>query len=416
MIELTAAATSGTGASLRGPAEGQSRFDAVIDRTQSHSMKWNHGRFLSEDFHAAAPLPMWVADMDFKAPQPVIDALTEAVNFGVFGYTGGPSKSYLQAVAEWQGKRFDWNVSTQWLMQTAGVITALKTAIQAFTAPGDSVLIQTPVYAHFHDDVTVNGRHLAYAPLQRDGERYVFDAGKFEQAIRPNTRLFILSNPHNPTGNVWSADELRTMGEICARHNVLVVSDEIHQDIILTTEKKHVPFASLGGKFADNCIVCTAPSKTFNLPGLQIANVIIPNAFLRERMASQYDRNVYKTVNSLGMIATEAAYRHGEPWLEELLEYIRGNHRYFAAEIHAATTKIKVLPTDALYLAWMDCRALGMSPEELNRFMLLEAQVWLDRGDKFGLEGHGFMRANLGCSRSTVSEAVRRISLAVQKL
>lgn len=392
-------------------------FDEIIDRTSSNSMKWAYAqKMLAPDEAAAEPLPMWVADTDFKAPQAVIDALHEAVDHGVFGYPGGATESYLKAVIGWQGKRFGWNVDKNWIIQTSGIITTIKTAVQAFSAPGDTVLVQPPVYGHFHNDVLLNGRHLAYAPLEYTGDGYRFDPAIFEAAIRPNTKLFILSHPHNPTGNVWSEEELRTMGEICMRNGVLVISDEIHEDLILNTGKRHIPFASLGKAFAANSITCTAPSKTFNLPGLQSANVIVPDARLRDELRRQYERNVFDLVNVLGMVAAEAAYTHGEEWLEEMLVYLRANHACFAKAINQADSRIKVLPADSLYLAWMDCRGLGMGPEDLNRFMLTKARVWLDKGQKFGAEGHGFMRVNLGCPRSTVIDAVARITSAVAQL
>jgi cystathionine beta-lyase len=285
--------------------------------------------------------------------------------------------------------------------------------VQAFSAPGDSVLIQPPVYAHFHNDVLLNGRHLAYAPLQRTDDGYRFDAAVFENAIRPDTKLFILSHPHNPTGNVWSEDELRTMGDICARHNVLVVSDEIHQDLVLNPAKRHIPFASLGPQYAANSITCTAPSKTFNLPGLQCANIFVPDRRRREELARQYERNVFPVGNLLGMVAGEAAYTHGEPWLEDMLTYLRANHALFADAVNATTDRLRVLPADSLYLAWMDCRGLGMDAEALDKFMLTQARLWLDKGQKFGREGHGYMRVNLGCPRSTVEEAIARLMTAV---
>lgn len=390
-------------------------FDEVVDRRSSNSMKWSSAHeLLTPEEAAADPLPMWVADTDFKAPPAVLEALHEAVDHGVFGYPGGATESYLDAVTGWQARRFGWEVPRAWIMQTAGIITTLKTVVQAFSAPGDSVLIQPPVYGHFHDDVLLNGRHLAYAPLERTAEGYRFDARSFEAAIRPDTKVFILSNPHNPTGNVWSAEELVTMGEICARRGVLVVSDEVHQDLILNPAKRHTPFASLGPEFARNSITCTAPSKTFNLPGLQSANVFVPDPRLREELARQYERNLLPLVNTLGMVAAEAAYTHGEPWLEELLGYLRENHRHFAHQINSRTDKVWVLPADSLYLAWMDCRSLGMDAEELNHFMLTRARLWLDNGEKFGAEGHGYMRVNLGCPRATVDEAIRRLLTAVE--
>ncbi|MEU6275614.1 MalY/PatB family protein [Streptomyces populi] len=399
------------------PAEARSIFDAVIDRRHSNSMKWASARqFLTADEAAADPLPMWVADTDFRAPQVVIDALHEAVEYGVFGYPGGATDSYLDAVTGWQGGRFGWEVPREWVMQTSGIITTLKTVVQAFSAPGDSVLIQPPVYVHFHEDVLLNGRHLAFAPLQRTDDGYRFDARVFEAAIRPDTKLFILSHPHNPTGNVWTEEELRTMGEICARSGVLVVSDEVHQDLVISQDRKHIPFASLGEEFARNSVTCTAPSKTFNLPGLQSANVFVPDPGLRAELARQYERNVFPLVNVLGMVAAEAAYAHGEPWLEQLLAYLRGNHAHFARAVNSATSKVRVLPADSLYLAWMDCRGLGMDAGSLDTFMLTKARLWLDKGQKFGAEGHGYMRVNLGCPRSTVDEAVNRLLTAVENL
>jgi cystathionine beta-lyase len=389
-------------------------FDEVIDRRASNSFKWAGGHQLLEpDELAADPLPMWVADTDFKAPPAVLDALHEAVDYGIFGYPAGATRNYLDAVTGWQGRRFGWEVPHEWVIQTAGVITTLKTAVQAFSAPGDSVLIQPPVYAHFHDDVLLNGRRLAYAPLERTDDGYRFDATTFEAAIGPDTKLFILSHPHNPTGNVWSEEELRTMGEICARHDVLVISDEIHEDLIINPAKRHVPFASLGSEFARNSITCTAPSKTFNLPGLQSANVFVPDRRVREELFRQYERNLFPFVNLLGMVAAEAAYTHGEPWLEEMLTYMRSNHRLFADAVNGATDKLCVLPADSLYLAWMDCRGLGMDAEALDKFMLTRARLWLDRGQKFGIEGRGYMRVNLGCPRATVEEAISRLTAAL---
>src|SRR3712207_1299491 len=392
-------------------------FDEVVDRRRSKSLKWARGaHLLAHDEAVADPLPMWVADTDFKAPQPVLDALHEAVDHGIFGYAGGATDAYLDAVTGWQHRRFGWEVPREWVLTTPGIITTLKLAVQAFSAPGDSVLIQPPVYAHFHNDVLMSGRHLAFAPLERDRDGYRFDARTFEAAIRPDTKLFILSHPHNPTGNMWSEDELAAMGEICARNGVLVISDEIHQDLVINPARRHVPFASLGEGFARNSITCTAPSKTFNLPGLQSANVFVPDRRVREELARQYARNVFPLVNVLGMVAAEAAYTHGEPWLEELLGYLRGNHAYFAKAVNKANSKVQVLASDSLYLAWMDCRGLGMDADALNRFMLTRARLWLDEGQRFGREGHGYMRVNLGCPRSTVDEAISRLTTAIATL
>lgn len=391
-------------------------FDEHIDRRFSNSMKWaSADQLLTPAQSAADPLPMWVADMDFRSPPRVIDALHEAVSFGVFGYPAGPTREYLAAVTDWQSRRFGWAVDPEWVVPTSGVITALKTVIQAFSSPGDSVLIQPPVYAHFHDDVVLNGRHVAEAPLSLVDGRYHFDAAVFERAIRDDTRLFILSNPHNPTGNVWSEDDLRTMGEICLRHDILVIADEIHQDFVLSPSRRHIPFASLDPRFAANSLTCTSASKTFNLAGLQCANLFVPNRRLRDEFVRQYDRNQFNRVNLLGMVATEAAYTHGEAWLAPLLDHIRENQRHFAAAVNSAGWGMRVHEMDSLYLAWIDGRALGLPAAELEDFMLTGARIWFDKGQKFGAAGHGFLRANLGCPRAVVDDALARMSRAMSK-
>lgn len=393
-------------------SSGSSIFDEVVDRNGANSVKWAHG-MLDPEAATAEPLPMWVADMDFRAPRPVIDALHDAVETGLFGYPAGATTGYLDAVTSWQGRRHGWTVEREWIVQVSGIVTALKTIIQAFTAPGESVLVQPPVYSHFHEDARLNGRRPVFAPLRRDGDGYAFDAAAFEAAIEPDTRVFILSNPHNPTGTVWSEGELRAMGEICLRHGILVVADEIHQDLVIAPGKRHVPFGSLGERFARGSITCTAPSKTFNLAGLQSANLVIADAGVRDVFVAQYARNGSSLVNLLGMVAAEAAYTHGEPWLDELLPYLRGNQEHFADAVNSGIPGLHVLPADALYLAWLDCRGLGLHPDELERFLLVDARVWFDRGPKFGPGGDGHMRVNLGCPRSVVDEAVRRLAEAV---
>lgn len=395
---------------------GKSRFDfdAVVDRSRSNSLKWGDPVGAVATAHVQAkPLPMWVADMDFRSPPAVVDALHEAVSHGIYGYPAGLTKSYLDAVTRWQQDRFGWDVRPEWVTPVASVIAALKTIVQAFSRPGDSVLIQPPVYVHFHHDVAINGRHVTTAPLRFDGERYRFDAKVFEDAIRDNTRIFILSNPHNPTGNVWTEEELFTMGEICLKHGVLVMTDEIHCDFVFAAGKKHTPFASLDTRFAQNSITCTSASKTFNLAGLQCGNMFVADKAKREELVRTIDRNHNTRINLLGMVATEAAFAHGADWVDELVPYIAQNQRHFANRINALDAGVKVIGMDSLYLAWIDCRGLGMTPTELEEFMLVKGRVWLDKGPKFGVEGHGFMRANLGCPRQTVDLAIERISEAL---
>jgi cystathionine beta-lyase len=334
---------------------------------------------------------------------------------GAFGYGGTPN-SYLEAVAGWQARRFGWDAKPEWIARSPGVISALNIAVQAFTQPGDHVLVQPPVYVHFMHDVVINGRRLALAPLTPDAEgRYRFDPEAFEAAIRPGTKLFILCNPHNPTGNVWTRDELMTMASICERHGILVVSDEVHQDLVFGEGTRHLPFAMLDHHVARASIVCTAPSKTFNVAGLQCANMFIPDKRIREAFQAQCERNGISNANTMGTAACEAAYRHGEAWADAMLEYVRGNQQHFAARVKELGLPLTVTPTDALYLAWIDCRRLGMSGPQLHDFLLRKASLWLDHGTKFGEAGEGFMRINLACPRSLVDEALTRLANALSR-
>lgn len=387
-------------------------FDEIIDRRGTNSEKWEHGQqFLTPEQRAADPLPMWVADMDFRVAPPIIDALRTEAEMGALGYGGTPAR-YREAAVEWQTKRFGWQAQPDWLVQTPGVISALNAAIQVFSQPGDPVLVQTPVYFHFLHDVIANGRRLAVAPLTLEAGRYRFDPEVFEAAILPGTRLFILCNPHNPTGNVWTREELLSMANICERHGILIISDEVHQDLVFGDSARHVPIAMLDESIAQNTIVCTAPSKTFNIAGLSCANVFIPNPHHRLTFQTQCDRNGL-LVNTMGTAACEAAYRHGEPWADAMLDYVRGNQQHFASQVATLGLPLTVTPTDALYLAWVDCRQLGMSPAELHDHLLRRARLWLDPGHKFGAEGEGFMRINLACPRSVVDEALNRLASAL---
>jgi len=389
-------------------------FDEVIDRRRTNSMKWEHGlQFLTPEQRAADPLPMWVADMDFRVAPPILDALRGQAEMGVLGYGGTPD-SYREAAAAWQARRFGWQARPEWLVQSPGVVTALNTAIQAFSDPGDHVLVQPPVYFHFLHDVVINGRRLALAPLTLEAGRYRFDPRVFEAAIQPDTKLFFLCNPHNPTGNVWTREELLAMAEICARHRILIVSDEVHQDLVFGEGRRHLPLAMLDEAIASNTIVCTAPSKTFNTAGLSCANLFIPDPHLRQTYSAQAEKNGVLLVNTLGTAACEAAYRHGEPWVEAMLAYVRSNQRHFAARIAALGLPLTVTPTDALYLAWVDFRQLGLGSNELHDFLLRRARLWLDPGSKFGAAGEGFMRINLACPRQQVDEALNRLSAALQ--
>jgi len=384
-------------------------FDHVPDRRVSNSMKWSTGASrLSSSQHAADPLPMWVADMDFRVAEPIVQALHKLVDFGIYGYGSMPA-TFADTVVDWQRRRFDWHAEPHWLVHTPGIVNAINMAIQAFTVPGNYVLIQTPVYVHFHYDVLINGRRLAEAPLAFDGTRYSFDPVSFEAAIKPGTKLFILCHPHNPTGNVWTREELTLMAEICARHGVIVVSDEVHQDLVWQPGLKHIPFASVSQTAAENSLICTAPSKTFNIAGLQCSNIFIPNEHLRTAFRAQCERSGINLINIMGITACEAAYRDCEGWLDALLPYLRGNQELFADMINSANLPIKVIETGALYLAWIDCRKLAQETDDIHDYVIRNARLWLDAGTKFGTGGEGFLRINLACPRAQVEGAAQRL-------
>ncbi|MDO7435648.1 MalY/PatB family protein [Acinetobacter nosocomialis] len=384
-------------------------FDEVIDRVHTGSLKWDSTNdFLKPEHSIHNPLPMWVADMDFKVAPVIQEHIIRNAQFGVYGYGYVPA-SFREAVINWQKNKFGWEPEASWIVQTPGVVNALNMAIQAYTQPGDSILIQSPVYFHFHADIEANGRVVTNAPLKLSNNRYVFDAKAFEAAIRPDTKLFILCNPHNPTGNVWSYEELTLMANICLKYGIIIISDEVHQDLIFNPNKKHIPLPLISDAIADQTIVCTAPSKTFNLAGLQCSNIFIQNQVLRDQFKQQCAKAGNNMVNTFGVIACEAAYRYGQPWLDALLKYLKKNRDYFSESIQNSGLPLKVIESDSLYLLWIDCRELNLTDEQLIDLFIKEARVWLDPGIKFGLGGNGFMRINLACPLSVIKHATKEI-------
>lgn len=387
-------------------------FDEIIDRRGTNSMKWDQGaKRLTPEQYKADPLPMWVADMDFRIAPSISQALHGMVDMGVLGY-GGTTAACAEAVIDWHARRFGWKPQPEWLTQASGVVHAMSMTIQAFSQPGDHVVVQTPVYAHFLNDAVVNGRRVIQAPLRLEGDKYRFDPESFEAALLPGTKIFILCNPHNPTGNVWTKDELLLMADICERHDILIVSDEVHEDFVMSEHKRHIPFASLDHAWAARSVVCNAPSKTFNLAGLACANVFISDPHLRRDYRAQCEKSGVTLINTMGIAACQAAYSSGEPWVEAMLSYVRANHEHLRSRAADLGLPFKVMQMDALYLAWLDFRELGMTSPELHDFLLRRARLWLDPGQKFGPAGQGFARINLACPRSTVDEALARVKAA----
>ena len=386
-------------------------FNAVIDRHNTNSIKWD---FIDTYFPIKDLLPMWVADMDFRAPGPIVEAVQKVAEHGIFGYSGIPD-SYYDAYIQWMKRRHSWPVEKEWIVFTPGVVPALHLLIRTFTQPGDQVVVQTPVYYPFFDAIRSNGCEQLDNPLQLDNNHYVMDLVDLEKKITPRTRMIILCSPHNPIGRVWTKEELKDLGELCIKYDILIVSDEIHEDIVYPGHV-HTVFHTISPEFADKCIICTGASKTFNLPGLQVSNIVISNPRLRERFQNTVRSCGIMFPNIFGIAATEAAYRHGEPWLLQLLDYLQGNIIFmeeFAAE---KIPDLQIFQLQGTYLAWLDFRKCGVAPDKLGSFIREDAKVGLEAGTIFGCTEEGFERMNIACPRSILEKGLVKIEEAVNRL
>lgn len=387
-------------------------FDRVIERRGTNSEKWDCGPQLKgrDDL-----LPLWVADMDFALPDEVLDDMHTAVNRGVFGY-GFAGAAYYESVLAWYSDRFDWTVERSWLTQTPGVVFALGIALQAFTDPGDAVLIQQPVYYPFAQLIESNGRKLVDSPLVYEQGRYRIDFDDFEKKITSSrVKAFILCSPHNPVGRVWAHDELERIGRICRAHDVLVISDEIHADFTYPGHRHHV-FPTVDPSFSEHCVVCTAPSKTFNIAGLQIANIVIPNEELRGRYRKVLERIGYFGASPFSLEACRSCYTHGGPWLDELKDYLAQNLSFLRDFLRERMPEIALVEPQGTYLAWLDCSGLSLDDARLEKLMVDDARVWLDSGSMFGPCSGQFERVNIACPRATLERALEQMESAVGKL
>ncbi|MDT8717204.1 pyridoxal phosphate-dependent aminotransferase [Clostridium sp. 19966] len=375
-------------------------FDEVIERRNTNSVKWDRGQ---QDV-----LPLWVADMDFKAAEPIINALEGKIKEGIFGYTIHPKK-YYEAVVSWMERRHNLHVEEDWILFCPGVVPALNFIIKALTNPGDKVMIQTPVYHPFYRVIKNNSCEVVENELIFDGNKYEMDYEDLEKkASDPKVKLMILCSPHNPVGRVWKEEELKRLGDICLRNNVIVVSDEIHNDLILGGNK-HINFASINNEFSNNTITCTSPSKTFNLAGLQVSNIIIQNKEIREKVENILELNEIGEPNAFAVDALIAAYEQGEEWLNQLIRYLDKNVEYISDYLKENIPEIKLIKPEGTYLLWLDCRELGMKGEELNKFFMDKAKVWLNDGRMFGAKGEGFVRMNVACPKSIIEKALTKI-------
>ena len=385
-------------------------FDEVIERRHTDSLKFDFAkrRGMPEDV-----LPLWVADMDFKTSSYVEEAVIERTKHAIFGYTETgadlENDSYFHAVADWMKRRHDWEVRPEWLIKTPGVVFALAMAVKAFTKEGDPVLIQQPVYYPFSEVIRDNDRVIVSSDLYLgDDNRYHIDFEDFEKKIVENhIKLFLLCNPQNPSGRVFTKEELTKLGDICLKHEVLVVSDEIHNDFAFFGE--HTVFANIKKEFEENCIICTSVSKTFNLASMLISNIFIPNQKIRRAFRKQVDAAGISQLSALGLVATKIAYEKGDEWYEKVVSYIKENIAFVKSYVKENLPGVKVIDGEGTYLMWLDFRGTGLSCEEIDRRIIYDARLWLDSGKIFGKTGDGFQRINVATPRSILEECLVRI-------
>lgn len=386
----------------------QHNFDELIERRGTECKKWNT--------YESDVIPMWIADTDFKCPQPVIDAMVKRAEHGIFGYPTNLN-SFEQSIVNWQKKRFGWEVQTDWVEYTPAVIPAIVYAMYAFTNPGDNVVIQMPAYHPFHAIIPDNGRYILGNPLiLREDGSYDVDFENLEELLKKRkTTMFLLCSPHNPTGKCFTREELTKMSELCLKYNVFVVSDEIHSDIIYSGNQ-HIPYGSLSQAAADNCVVCVNPSKTFNIAGVRTGAAIIPNRnnhdlfYAPLEALKAYGRTIF------GTLPIEVSYNECDYYADQLLEYLEGNRKYLKEFLETRVPKIKMGNPQATYLMWLNCKELNLDPKELQQFFLQKAKVAMNEGSTFGPGGAGFMRMNIACPRSRLVEALERIEKAVNQL
>jgi cystathionine beta-lyase len=385
-------------------------FDEIVDRNNTSSVKFD---LRDKIFKKDDVIPMWVADMDFRTPPFVIEALRKRLEHEILGYTF-ISPPVFESIVNWIRLRHSWAIQPGWISFSPGIVPAVNLLVLAFTQPGDRVIVQTPVYFPFFSAVENHGRHLVFNPLIYSNGKYEMDFDDLEEKMDGTTKMLILCNPHNPTGNVWPEEDLRRLAEICLSHHILLISDEIHSDLIYPGYR-HIPLATLSTEIAANTITCMAPSKTFNLAGLSTSFLVISDEKLRMTYEKKLDQIHVGAGNIFGFVAMEAAYRHGGEWLGQLMKYLEGNVLFLEEFIRLHIPQIRVIRPQATYMVWLDCTQLKLSPSALKEFMITRAGLGLSDGPLFGKEGEGFQRINIGCPRSVLHEALLRLQAAIAK-
>lgn len=375
-------------------------FDEIIPRRNTNSYKWDSAA-------DAEVLPMWVADMDFRTAPCIVEALKQRVEHGIFGYTRVPD-AYYEAVSRWFARRHDWTIARDWMIYTSGVVPAISAIIKALTSPGDQVIVQTPVYNCFFSSIRNNECEIVSSPLLYEENTYRIDFEDLERkAANPKAKILLLCNPHNPAGRVWTREELTKMGEIAIRNGLMVVSDEIHCELVYPGYT-YIPFASISEEFQQHSITCVSPSKSFNIAGLQIATIVSSDEAIRKRIDKAININEVCDVNPFGVIATIAAYsEEGEGWLLQLIDYLKGNYECMKEFCREYLPDYPLTKLEGTYLVWMDCRELHTPSEELEEKLVKDVKLWLNAGTMYGAEGEGFMRWNIACPRALLIKGLK---------
>jgi len=386
-------------------------FDRIIDRKNTNCFKWDYTKQI---FDKEDVIPLWVADMDFAAPDAVVQKLIKRAEHGIFGYSFEPEE-YYKVFIEWLEKRHNWKIKKEWIVNTTGIVPAINFAIQCFTEPGDNIIVQTPVYFPFFESIKKNERKVVNSQLRLTGTRYEIDFEDLEEKLKSDVKIMLFCSPHNPVGRVWSQEELQKVGDLCLQNNVLLISDEIHADLILNNNK-HIPISSLSAEIQDITISMYAPSKTFNVAGLFTSSIIIPNPEIRKEYKKFMEKLGLHLLNNFGIDAFIAAYKDGEEWLEQLLDYLWKNYEFVQKYLKTNIPQIKAIELEGTYLMWLDCRELKLSQKELVNLFVNKAGLGLNNGTVFGAGGYGFMRLNIGCSIKLLEKALEQLKEAIESI